>query len=249
MIRKKHGQIEWLEFHQLQDFPNVQHALFLRQGGVSCAPFDSLNVGGSTGDDPIAVEENRKRMLSLFPSAKLLSCHQVHNADIALFPSDEGPSAPCDGMMTKTPYQALLIKHADCQAAIFFDPKEKILAHVHCGWRGNVQNIYENTVQLFKGQGSKPENIFVCVSPSLGPKNAQFIHFREEFPLHFQDFQWKEQYFDLWEISRMQLKMAGVLPSHMEFAEICTYEHPEDYFSYRREKVCGRNGSFAMLRL
>ncbi len=246
MIRKTHKGIDWLEFEQLQEFPNVKHALFLRHGGVSQGPFDSLNGGGSH-DDPLAIQENQRRMMEMFPGAELIRARQVHEAHIEKV---EGPwiyPGSCDGLITKEKNRALMINHADCQSALFYDPIENILAHIHCGWRGNVQNIYGRTVEAFKALGSNPANIRVCISPSLGPNQSEFIHFKTEFPEHFQAFQWKNFYFNLWEISRYQLKESGILSAHMELAEICTYEQKKDYFSHRRDKLTGRHAALAML--
>jgi len=247
MIRKQTGDLQWLEFELLQEFSDLKHALFLRHGGVSAGVFGTLNFGTMHGDDPLLVTENCKRAMRLFPEAELILANQVHGAQIYEVKGSYTLQEKCDGLLTQETHKALMIQHADCQAAIFFDPQKKILAHVHCGWRGNVQNIYAVTVESFKSLGSHPADLFVCVSPSLGPKRSEFINFRTEFPSHFLEFQWKDSYFDLWEISRMQLKEAGILSSHMQFAEICTYDHPSDYFSYRREKISGRNASFAML--
>jgi YfiH family protein len=247
VIRKKHNHIDWLEFEQLQEFSNLKHGIFLCHGGVSPKPFQSLNAGGSTGDDPVHVEENRRRILSLFPSGKLISVNQAHTANVHVVEGLYTSNEACDGLITKEKHQALMIKHADCQAAIFYDPVEKILANVHSGWRGNVQNIYAVTIEAMKKMGSNPANILVCISPSLGPSQSEFVNYRTEFPAPFHEFQWKENYFNLWEISRMQLQASGVLPSHIECAEICTYENKQDYFSYRREKITGRNSTLAML--
>jgi hypothetical protein len=247
VIRKKQGEMQWLEFEQLQEFSNLKHAIFLCHGGVSLKPFQSLNAGGSTGDDPVHVEENRRRILSLFPSGELISANQAHTPNVHIVEGSYTSGEACDGLITKEKHKALMIKHADCQAAIFYDPVENILANVHSGWRGNVQNIYGSTIETMKKMGSNPANILVCISPSLGPNQSEFINFKTEFPAHFQEFQWKGNYFNLWEISQMQLKAAGIIPSHIECAEICTYENKEDYFSYRREKITGRNATLAML--
>ena len=247
MIRKKHNELEWLEFEQLQEFSCLGHGVFSRRGGVSSKPYDSLNAGGSTGDDPASVEENRRRIMEVFPLGELISSHQTHTVHLDVVKGPYTSQKPCDGLITQEKHKALIIKHADCQAAIFYDPITNILANVHCGWRGNVQNIYGVSVEAMKKMGSNPSNILVCISPSLGPKYSEFVNFRTEFPPHFQEFQWKDNYFNLWEISRMQLKAAGILPSHIECAEICTYENGEDYFSYRRDKTTGRNGTLAML--
>src|SRR3989339_1324969 len=142
MIRKKDKDIEWLEFELLQEFPSLKHALFLRHGGVSPGSFGSLNAGGSTGDDPDCVKENRRRMMQFFPSGELISANQVHGICLQVITKSAISEEGCDGLITQEKYKALMIKHADCQSAIFYDPMTNLLAHVHCGWRGNVQNIY-----------------------------------------------------------------------------------------------------------
>jgi polyphenol oxidase len=247
VIRKKNNGIEWLEFEQLQGVPSLQHAVFLRHGGISKNEFGTLNTGKSTNDDILCVEENRARILSLFPKGHLISGIQVHGDTLHEVKRPYLSEVECDGFITKEKHNALMIKHADCQSTIFYDPIERALAHVHCGWKGNVLNIYQKTVDKLKHLGSNPANILVCISPSLGPEFSEFINHQKEFPSHFLEFQWRENYFNLWEISRMQLMKAGILLSHIECAEICTYQNEIDFFSYRRDRITGRNASLSML--
>lgn len=142
-----------------------------------------------------------------------------------------------------------MIKHADCQAAIFFDPVERAVGAVHCGWRGNVQNIYRHTVETFQSQfGSRVENLLVCISPSLGPENAEFINHERELPQEFLSFKQKVCHFDLWAIARWQLEEVGVLPQHIEIANICTFSDAGDFFSFRREKKTGNHGTVVVLK-
>lgn len=247
MIRKKHQDIEWLEFDLLQDLPNIQHGVFLRHGGVSEGAFTSLNVGGSTGDDILSVEENRKRLSNLFSSKELVTGRQVHGVCIGKVEKGEFYPLECDGLITEERGRALMIQHADCQAAIFYDPIKNRLATIHSGWRGSVQNIYEKTISDLKALGSHPGDLLVCISPSLGPNASEFIHYEKELPLSFLEFRKEKCLFDFWEISRSQLVLAGVNPSHIEVAGICTYENKADFFSYRRDKITGRHATIAQL--
>ena len=153
-----------------------------------------------------------------------------------------------DGISTNVPGISLGITQADCQAAIFYDPVKHAFANVHCGWRGNVQDIFGKTVEYMRGHyGSNPKDLLVCVSPSLGPESSEFVNYRKELPESFLEFQFKPTYFDLWEISRWQLKNAGVLPHHIEIAGIDTFAD-DDYFSYRRDKACGRQATICCLQ-
>jgi len=250
MIRCKKENIEWLEFEQLQEFPEVVHGVFMRHGGESVPPFDSLNLGGGTGDDPKKIEDNRQKICRVLGLDQWVASKQVHKDHVEVVPTQkEKLETGCDGLITNQKNLALLIKHADCQAAIFFDPIQQVVANVHCGWRGNVSNIYEKTVQsLQKNFHCKPENLFVCISPSLGPNAAEFIHYKEELPENFFSYQVRPNYFDFWEISKMQLQKVGVLEYHVEIAKICTYAEGKDFFSYRRERKTGRNGTVVALK-
>ena len=143
-----------------------------------------------------------------------------------------------------------MIKHADCQAAIFYDPVHKALANVHCGWRGNVKNIYRVAVQKMKFTfGTNPKDLLVGISPSLGPDHSEFIHYQTEWPEEFWRFQVRPNYLDLWAIARDQLEQCGLLPHHIEVAGICTFANPQDFFSHRRDKITGRHATVAMLLL
>jgi hypothetical protein len=247
MLRKKSGSIEWLEFEQLTEIPSVIHGVFLKHGGESKGPFASLNFGGGTGDDPEKIRQNRMKVLSLFRCQEFISGKQCHGVIIRTTPI--GSDDECDGLLTTKDSQALTIKHADCQAAIFYDPVHQAVGNVHCGWRGNVGNIYSHAIDYFKKEiGSKPEDLLVSISPSLGPCCSEFINYKAELPESFLDFQVKPTYFNLWELSRFQLIQKGVLPHHIEMAGICTCCNREDFFSYRRDKTTGRNATVVALR-
>ena len=247
MLHRKEADIEWLEFELLAEFPNVVHASFLRRGGVSEGPFDSLNAGGNSGDSPEKIEQNRERMRQCLGLKKLFSENQTHGSNIRHICFDDEPTNDSwDGLITKDKGLGLMIKHADCQAAIFYDPVQHAIANVHCGWRGNVANIYAKTVErMGQSVGSRPENLLVCISPSLGPSSAEFVNYRTELPEEFWKYQVKPTYFDLWAISRVQLEEAGVLSHHIQIAEMCTLSNPDQFFSYRRRKISGRHATIA----
>ena len=153
-----------------------------------------------------------------------------------------------DGMLTEEKEVGLLIRHADCQAAIFYDPVQKALANVHCGWRGSIQNIYQKTIQKMEQlYGTRPSDLHVCIGPSLGPQSAEFKYYREELPRHFWQFQVRPTYFDFWAISEKQLLDAGVPKAQIEIARICTLRNTADCFSYRRHKNTPHHGTLVSI--
>lgn len=248
MRRKEKNGVEWLEFELLSSVPEVVHGVFLRKGGEgSCA---SLNFGGNTGDREDNIRKNCRKVLEVLGIPHLASPYQVHSDRVVHVTGGNFPDREeADGLLTRVAGIGLMIKHADCQAAIFYDTRNKALANVHSGWRGNVKNIYARTVAQMKEEfGTSPKDLLVCISPSLGPSHSEFKHFREELPESFWGFQIRPTYFDLWAIARHQLEECGILSHHIEIASICTYSHPDDFFSYRRDKShIGNNATVAAL--
>ncbi|MCH9631186.1 MAG: Polyphenol oxidase [Chlamydiia bacterium] len=254
MQKNKKNQLEWLEFELLKEFSEITHGVFLRKGGVSCAPFTSLNVGGAVGDDPKSVLENRKRIMKALHLKKLVIGLQKHEDKVlevdpyiveglqSILP------ASSDGIFTRKRNLGLCVFHADCQAALFYDPKKRVIANIHSGWRGNRQNIYEKAVfALKKTYDVDPKDLRVCVSPSLGPKVSEFINYKSEWPASFHKYKLEKDHFDLWKMSYDQLRKLGVKNDHIEIAKICTYENQEDFFSYRRDGGSGRNATVIVL--
>ena len=244
MIRKQHGSIVWYEFELLQPFPFLRHGCFTR--------LSSLNVAFSSGESPSTTKENRRLITAaLFEDSpgSLLGVHLVHGADVAIISSSVAPSGTFDAMATSLPQIALLTQHADCQACLLFDPRHRVIANVHAGWRGSVQNIYATTIErLHKEWGTRKQELIACISPSLGPCHAEFKNWEEELPACFTPFQQNGHFFDFWEISRHQLLTCGLAPSHIEIAGLCTYCHPDLFFSYRRDKTAQRNATCIALR-
>lgn len=260
MIRIERNGLQWLEFELLADFPEITHAVLTRHGGYSQDHHSSLNLGMSVGDNPEHVFANFQKVintLSLKHSYSGYQCHGVSITQVDL--SNLHTSLRCeitankaapqsDVYVTQTPDIGLFILHADCQAAIFYDPTHRTLANVHCGWRGNVQDIYGHVINYMKkNYQSDPKDIHVCISPSLGPENSEFINYKTELPELFRPFQIKPTYFDLWAISEWQLLTHGILPHHIQIARIDTFTNDSDFFSYRRVKLAGRQATICCL--
>ncbi len=226
--------ISYLEFDLLSAFPEVKHASFFKN-----ERFDLSERGK---------KEHYQKALEIIGTPKAVRIKQCHGDDL-LEIKKKSPFLDFyknfDGMITREKGVSLVVRHADCQAALFYDPQKKAIANVHCGWRGSVKNIYRKTIQMMHClYQSDPKDLRVCISPSLGPEKAEYLHYREAFPKEFWPYQLEKNHFDFWAISSMQLKREGVLEKNIELARLCTYSHPENFFSYRRE---GRSGSQATI--
>lgn len=250
MLRRVQNGIQWLEFELFAQFPTLRHAIFLRHGGYSCGPYSSLNLSYTMGDDWLAVSHNVAKAKACLKIDRLASVQQVHAADsVAINSSNWQKLCQADALMTKDCHMGLKVTHADCQAAILYDPTKQVIATIHCGWRGQVLNIYAKTIQALASQyGCCPADIFVGIGPSLGPTYAEFKNYRTEFPAAFWQFQCAPNYFDLWHMAEWQLQSAGILPEHMQLARLCTYENEHDCFSYRRsQRLTGAHASMVAM--
>jgi hypothetical protein len=237
----------------LADLPGVVHGFFTRQGGASSGAYHSLNVSLAVGDGQEQVAENLGRMRKTLGLERLAGAAQVHGGRAAVITSPEQAREEdipaVDILVTTVPGLGLLIKQADCQAVMFCDPVNRVVANVHCGWRGQVLNLLGETVRLLKSRfGTRPADLYAAVGPSLGPCCAEFTNFRREFPPDLWTYQVRPTYFDLWRLSRDQLMAAGLLPSRLDLAGLCTHCGADDFYSYRRDKITGRQGAIIALK-
>lgn len=247
-IEKK--KIEWLEYDLFEPFPHLVHGVFLRHGGTSKAPFATLNISSDVGDHPDYVKQNRESVRKALDLPKVVYAHQMHGSNVHRITAkniDKIPAA--DAIFTTEKNLGLAITHADCQAAIFYDPVHEAIAVVHCGWKGTAQNIYARVVNaMHQDIGTQAHNLLVCISPSLGPDHAEYKNYRQEIPQEFWNFQAKPTYFDFWAISKKQLNGCGISEKNIEISSLCTFCNQSDYFSYRGDKKTGRNVTIAGLK-
>lgn len=230
-----------LTYPLLEQWPGVCAASFSRLGGVSTGPYQALNLSFDVGDCRENVLENSARVEKII-GRKVKILTQVHSTTCIRVDRIEDRLPPCDGMVTNSTEFAIGILHADCQAAVLFDPQKKVIGAIHAGWRGLAGGIYKQAVNLMVAEyGCSVSDIRVAISPSLGPCHAEFVDWEKIFPNDFFPFLRDNNHFDLWAIARAQLEQLGILPGHIHIEPKCTYCSSNLYFSYRREKVTGRN--------
>jgi len=237
----------------LAALPDVVHGFFTRQGGASSGAYYSLNVSLAVGDGQEPVAENLRRMQQALGLDGLAGAAQVHGVRAAVITSPGQARLAnlpeVDILVTTVHGLGLLIKQADCQAVMLYDPVNRVVANVHCGWRGQVQNVLGETVQLLGSKfGTRPADLYAAVGPSLGPCCAEFRNFRREFPPALWTYQVRPTYFDLWRLSRDQLAAAGLSPARLDLAGLCTRCAADDFYSYRRDRVTGRQGAIIALK-
>jgi polyphenol oxidase len=246
-------EIPFLQFPGLSRVTRLRHAVYTRAGGSSRPPYESLNISSAVGDKADAVAINLRRIQQAFGAPSLQEMNQVHGDHILMLNHvrDVNPgkgAPPADAMVTGLTGVALMVKQADCQAVILVDPVKKAVAVVHCGWRGNTANLPAKVIERMRSSlGCSPSEMKAAVGPSLGPCCAEFTSHKDLFPSHFRRFMVRKNYFDLWEVTRMQLLEAGLQKDRIEIAGICTRCRTDLFFSYRGEGTTGRFATLVML--
>ena len=246
-------ELKYMHFLILSRQPKLIHGIFTRLGGASKPPFESLNVSYSVGDQRENVTRNLKKITETLEADRLIFMNQAHGTDILILHQSESldfhDTPRADAMITNRPDVALMVKQADCQAVILYDPQKHVLSNIHCGWRGNVKHILGRVVHKMHMEfGCAAGEILAAIGPSLGPCCAEFISHKQIFPKEFRQFMVRENHFDLWAISKWQLIEAGLQEKNIQIAEICTRCRTDLFYSYRGEGKTGRFGTVAMLK-
>ena len=210
-----------------------------RRGGVSVAPYHSLNLAARVGDDPDAVAENRSRAARAigFEASALALARQVHGAElIEVGSSDAGVLGEADGLVARAPGPVIAILTADCAPVVVRG--ERGIAVLHAGWRGLVAGVIEAGLDAV-GPAST-----AWVGPSIraccyevGDEVVAAFRARD-LPVAAAD------RVDPADAAVAVLTRAGV--DAVVAAPQCTH-CDSSFFSYRRDGVTGRQGAFAAL--
>lgn len=224
----------------LDAFP---HGFTTRDGGVSPAPWDSLNLGGAVGDDPARVAENWRRLEGACGLA-FARVRQVHGARVLRADAGTAPVEEADAVLTTSPGVAACVSVADCVPVLLADPATGAVAAVHAGWRGTIARIAAAAVDaLAREAGAAPGRLLAAIGPSIGPCCYEVspdlaARFRAEIgPVATGG---APPRLDLWEANRTVLVAAGVRPDRIEVLGRCTSCEREVFFSHRRD--AGRTG-------
>lgn len=154
-----------------------------------------------------------------------------------------------DALVTNIRKKILVIQVADCQSVIMYDPVHQVVANVHSGWRGNINNIIGLTIKVMKKSfGCFARDIVAGIGASLGPCCAEFVNYEKEIPKRYWKYKDDNDHFDFWSLSCDQLCQAGVLMDNVNLSRLCTKCDPDRFFSFRGEGATGRFASIIGLK-
>jgi len=227
-------------------FPDLIAAQSTRHGGVSPAPFASLNLGLSSGDEREYVLENRRRFFGSlgFNADQVALSFQVHD-DKVLVATQPGNYEGYDAIVTQQPNVLVGVSVADCTPVLIYDPLHKAVGAIHAGWKGTMKQIVTRTLQTMQTHfGTDPVQclayVGTCLSECAFETDADVAdHF--DSPFKRWDAAKNKFLIDLKRANTTQLLTAGVPQNQIEISSFCTVAHNHDYFSYRKEgKRSGR---------
>jgi polyphenol oxidase len=264
-------QPDSIRYHTFESFDDagVCHGTLTRHGGVSPAPWAALNVGGTVGDDPACVLENRQRSFATLGRAfeSLYDVFQVHGNEVVCTPAPRPPEQPhlqSDAILTDQPGVTLFMRFADCVPVFLYDPLRRVVGLAHAGWQGTVLKTAARAVTVMHERyGSSPADILAGIGPSIGahhyevgPEVADRV--RQAFGADAAELLlpvagdlrasngnpagYRVQ-FDLWRANRLALEQVGV--RRVETAGLCTACALQDWYSHRGEH--GRTGRFGAM--
>jgi YfiH family protein len=254
-----HNGLPYLRFSTFPANGRLRHAVFTRQGGVSPAPFESLNLSVSVADDKENVYANRRRAFGLYGrnTHNVVHAHLVHGNEVARVTQANNGSwvGPVDALITDEPGCAMTMNFGDCAPILLYDPQQHAVGLGHAGWKGAMVDLPGAMVRAMQREfGSRPESLLAAVGPCIGPccyevgeavisaahkafdDPQTLLHARQEF---------EGPTFDLPEANRRNLQRAGV--RQIEMSGLCTACRTDLFFSHRAEK--GRTGRFGAIVL
>jgi copper oxidase (laccase) domain-containing protein len=124
---------------------------------------------------------------------------------------------------------------------MLYDPDRRVVANIHSGWRGSIQNVIGATVaEMVRSFACAASRMQAGIGPSLGPCCAEFVNYTREIPAEYWPYRVNTTHFDFWAVSRDQLLRAGLPAENIVVSGLCTKCRTDQFFSYRKEKVTGR---------
>ena len=248
--------------------PQVKALFTTRAGGVSAAPFDSLNLGDHVGDQAADVAVNRQVLQSTL-AARPVFLQQVHGTSVIDVTLQTPDGTVADACITAQTGVACTIMVADCLPVLFTDVDGSFVAAAHAGWRGLANGVLKNTLhevkKQFKGHfmplagvniAYNATKIIAFLGPCIGPTAFEVgdevrAAFVDESPLAVTQFQahgagkWLA---NLPGLARLQLQQLGVTNIYGNDGSLpwCTFTQSSRFFSHRRDAaILGSSGRMA----
>lgn len=218
-----------MKFSLFSSFPDLHYGVSERGDGFMKLAGDGLSVRGARST--YFAKEG-------IHSDQVVSAALVHGTHIECVAFADGGNAfvETDGLVTRDVETFLSVTVADCVPVYFFDPMHRVVGIVHAGWRGAVNGIVSEMIRTLRDDyGCVAANILVGIGPSIRKCHFEItVEIQDQFPFSVVEERDGRIFVDLVRMITHQLYESGV--TQIEDSGICTFCHPNRYFSYRRDK-------------
>lgn len=240
--------VPFLAYPLLEQTGIVRHGFSTRLGGVSKGHCASMNISKTRGDDPEAVEENKRRIAKAIgvKPEDMTFTHQTHTTNVAIVTeTDRGTQfMETDGLITNVPEICLVTFYADCVPLYFVDPVRRAIGLSHSGWRGTVGKIGKITVERMReAYGTDPADVIAAIGPSICQDCYEVSEdVIEAFRKAFAEELWSDLFYkkengkyqlNLWKANEAVFAEAGIRKEHIAVTNVCTHCNPGILFSHR----------------
>lgn len=233
-----------------------------RGGGVSSAPYESLNLAAHVGDDPRAVDENRARLLEVIGigtlADALTTAEQVHGSRVfEVTRADAGagaraqggmqPIAAADSLWTRSKGVPLMLMYADCVPIVLVRPSVPAVAVVHAGWRGVAAGVISNAARVLAAL-SGDDDLAAFIGPHIGPCCYEVgTEVLSHLGNSFVTITGASTRLDLGAAVAAELERSGVPKGRQWHLGSCTAHNTDRFYSYRADGSTGRHGALAVI--
>lgn len=232
--------------NQLRNIKNLKHCFFSRKNGVSKGIYNSLNCGLGSKDEKKNVIQNINIVCNKlnYEKKSIITLNQTHSNKVVYFNNREEIKNKMlgDAIVTKLKNIGIGVLTADCVPILFYDPKKKIIACVHAGWKGALNGIIENTMNKFLELNSNTRDLVAAIGPCINHQHYEVGHdfykiFLTQNKNNGQFFIISNEKKYLFNIrSYINAKLIGFGINNIDHIEMDTFSDKENFFSYRRSK-------------
>jgi polyphenol oxidase len=230
--------------------PGVRAAFTLRTGGVSAPPYDSLNLSARVGDAAACVAENRRRVRDrLGLPAEPAWVEQVHGTHVTELDGAQ-PREPADAVITRRRATVCAVQVADCMPVLFAARSASVVGVAHAGWRGLAAGVLEATVARLRAPSAE---LIAWLGPAISAPHfevgsevrAAFLARDAGAVGAFAANARGRWQCDLAALARRRLAALGI--TSVSGGAWCTWADRERFFSFRRDRRCGRMAALIWL--
>ncbi len=265
LVRHAHASGVVVYRSALLDRVGFRHGFTTRHGGVSAAPFDTMNLGVAQADGEPDTEANIARNAALLmdaidaSGAELVRVRQVHGCGVHMASKDERfgpPAVEADAIVSIHTGVAPCIRTADCVPVLLACTATGRVAAVHAGWRGIVAGVVQESIRALATVGVHADDLAAAIGPGIGCNayevgdevaSAFGVAGLDDFVVRAPE--WPKAHLDCAGAVRAQLLAAGVQANRIEGGGLCTARLAREFFSYRRDGArSGRMGAVIAAR-